>query len=209
MVNGREIALPIFLLDYFRFDIIGCRLEDLGKTALAKREIHTSSIYELVEGELRGVFQPIAAIVKTFVIGITVIVTVPLATAPLATVAVISVLVLFVRIYGRAMLYEVADESVTFLHVFNYGKLMVRVGLVIAARHVDARRCDTVATQRLDIGHETCADGIAVSLTIGSLDKLFRTDISKGYARHHVAVAATVDLSTETAVGKELDVGSV
>ena len=204
MVIGREIALPFFLLDYFRFDMIGCRLEDLGKSALAKREIHTSSIYELVESELRVVFQPIAAIVKTFVIAVigTVIV-------PLVTTAVIFVIVLFVRIYGRAMLYEVADESVTFLHVFDDCELVVRVGLVIAARHVDARHGDTVAAQRLDISHETCADGIAVTFTIGSLDKLLGADAAEGYARHHVAVAATVDLSTETAVGKELDVGSV
>ena len=192
------------MLDYFRFDIIGCRLEDLCKSALAKREIHTSSIYELVESELRIVLQPIAAIVKTFVIAVIGTVIVPLVTA-----AVIFVIVLFVRIYGRAMLYEVADESVTFLHVFDDCELVVRVGLVIAARHVNARHGDTVAAQRLDIGHETCADGIAVSLTIGSLDKLLGADAVEGYARHHVAVAATVDLSTETAVGKELDVGSV
>ena len=184
--------------------MIGCRLEDLGKSALAKREIHTSSIYELFESELRVFFQPIAAIVKTFVIAVIGTVIVPLVTA-----AVISVIVLFVRIYGRAMLYEVADESVTFLHVFYYCELVVRVGLVIAARHIYARHGDTVAAQRLDIGHKTCADGITVTFTIGSLDKLLGADAAEGYARHHVAVAAAVDLSTETAVGKELDVGSV
>lgn len=194
--------------------MIGCRLEDLGKPALAEGEIHTSSIYELVESELRVVSQPIAAILKTFVIEISVIVTVPLAMLPLAMIPlvkvdVIFVIVLFVSIHGRAMLDEVADESVTFLHVLEDCELMVGVWFVIAARHVDARRCDAIVTQRLDIGHEACADSIAVSLAIGCRDKLVGTDVAEGYARHHVAVAATVDLSTETAVGKELDVGSV
>ena len=111
------------------------------------------------------------------------------------------------RIDGRAMLDEVTDESVTFLHVFDNSELMVGMWLVIAAGHIDARYGDTITAQRLDIGHKTRADGISVACAVGILDEIVRTDAVVGNACDHIAVAATVDLSTEATIAEEADVG--
>ena len=132
-------------------------------------------------------------------------VTLPIVVAAIA--GTVASFVRFVRIDGRAMLDKVADESVTFLHVFDDCELMVGVRFVITAGHIDTRYGDTVSAQCLDIGHKTRADGVAVACAVGILDELVRTDAVVGNACDHIAVVATVDLSTEATIAEEADVG--
>lgn len=190
----------------FGIYIAACRIVNLGNLSFVKMIAAFNSVRKFFERKPRVVIERLATIFETFVVIPRRAVTLPIVVAAIAAIAVF--FVRFVRIDRRAMLDEVTDEAVTLLDVLNNGELMVGVWFVITARHIDARYGDTIAAQRLDIGHKTCADSISVACAVGVLDELFGTNIAKGNACDHIAVAATVDLSTEATIAEEADVGS-
>lgn len=186
-------------------EVAACRIVNLGNLFFVKTIDAFNIVRKFFERKHRVVIEGLATIFEAFVVIPRRAVTLPIVIAAIAGTA--AFFVRFVRIDGRAMLYEVADESVTFLHVFDDCELMVGVRFVITAGHIDARYGDTVSAQCLDIGHKTRADGVAVACAVGILDELVRTDAVVGNACDHIAVAATVDLSTEATIAEEADVG--
>ena len=193
-------------LGCFGIDVAACRIVNLGNLSFIKMIAAFNIVRKFFERKHRVVIEGLATILETLVVIPRRAVTLPIVVAVIAGTA--AFFVRFVRIDGRAMLYEVADESVTFLHVFDDCELMVGVRFVITAGHIDARYGDTVSAQCLDIGHKTRADDISVACVVGILDELVRTDGIKGNTCDHIAVAATVDLSTEATIAEEANVGS-
>ena len=136
----------------FGIYIAACRIVNLGNLSFVKMIAAFNIVRKFFERKHRIVIEGLATIFEAFVVIPRRAVTLPIVVAVIAGTA-----VFFgglVRIDGRAMLYKVADESVTFLHVFDDCELMVGVRFVITAGHIDARYGDTIAAQCLDIGHK-------------------------------------------------------
>ena len=192
-------------LGCFGIDVAACRIVNLGNLFFVKTIDAFNIVRKFFERKHRVVIEELATMFETLVVIPRRAVTLPIAVAAIAAIA--AFFDGLVRIDGLAMLYEVTDEAVTLLDVLNNGELMVGVRFVITARHIDARYGDAIAAQCLDIGHKTRADGISVACAVGILDELVRTDTVKGNTCDHIAVAATVDLSTEATIAEEADVG--
>ena len=192
-------------LGCFGIDVAACRIVNLGNLFFVKTIEAFNIVRKFFERKHRVVIEGLATIFETLVVIQRRAVTLPIVVAVIAGTA--AFFVRFVRIDGRAMLDKVTDKVVALLDVLDNCELMVGVRFVITAGHIDTRHGDTVSAQCLDIGHKTRADGVAVACAVGVLDELVRTDIIKGNACDHIAVAATVYLSTEATIAEEADVG--
>lgn len=195
--NGRWSNDHLFLGRNVAF----CHFVDFLEISLVQRPVTVSHHADkFIVRHLMVVLQQIAAHVKTLIVepsSVAVFTATPFVIIPRMRMFRLECII------ARAMVYQMADEVVAFLHIFLDGELLIGVWLVIAARQVDAGRFNTIVSQCFHISHKAIAYTIAPRLAIRIIDKIARANVAPRYSRHHIAVAAPVYLYAEAAVGEK------